>query len=176
MDFGASIYTACFSGYRGDKFSFPLEEDSPELRRLQSELMQAVFAAAGDGYTSFYCGAAWGFDILAGEAVLAASRDFPSLRLLCAVPYAGQANSFSDAWRRRYNALLARAQDTQILRQNYTRDCYMARNRHMVDRSSLLICYFDGKPGGTAATVSYARKKGLTVVNLCRYYERERIE
>ncbi len=33
----------------------------------------------------------------------------------------------------------------------------------MVDRSSLLICYYDGKTGGTQSTVAYAEKLGLEV-------------
>ena len=36
----------------------------------------------------------------------------------------------------------------------------------MVDAASLLICFFDGQPGGTAQTVRMARQRGLRIVNL----------
>ena len=36
----------------------------------------------------------------------------------------------------------------------------------MVAASSLLICYFDGRSGGTAQTVRMAEQSGLEIVNL----------
>ena len=42
----------------------------------------------------------------------------------------------------------------------------LKRNRHLVDNSSVCICYLTESTGGTAYTVEYARKSGLTIVNL----------
>ena len=42
----------------------------------------------------------------------------------------------------------------------------MQRNRFLVDHSRMLICYLTGERGGTAATVRYALKQKLPVVNL----------
>jgi hypothetical protein len=36
----------------------------------------------------------------------------------------------------------------------------------MVDKSSKLICYYDGSGGGTGYTVEYAKKRSVQVVNL----------
>ena len=36
----------------------------------------------------------------------------------------------------------------------------------MVGASSLLVCYFDGQPGGTAQTVRLAEHDGLEIINL----------
>ena len=39
----------------------------------------------------------------------------------------------------------------------------MRRNRYMVDHASHIIALYDGVPkGGTAQTLAYAMKKGLT--------------
>lgn len=165
------MYTACFSGYRGDKFGFSLEEPGERLESLNAALRRAIRRAALEGYTSFYCGCAWGFDILAGEAVLSLLEELPELRLLCAVPFAGQADSFSRSWKRRHRHLLQSAYEIEVLCQTYTRECYLARNRYMVERASLLICYYDGKPGGTAHTVGYAKKRGLSLMNLAQVKE-----
>ena len=40
------------------------------------------------------------------------------------------------------------------------------RNRHLVDNSSICICYLTENSGGTFYTVNYAKKQGLTVINL----------
>ena len=40
------------------------------------------------------------------------------------------------------------------------------RNRHLVDNSSVCVCYLAKDSGGTDYTVGYARLKGLKVINL----------
>jgi hypothetical protein len=40
------------------------------------------------------------------------------------------------------------------------------RNRHLVDNSSVCICYLTKPTGGTAYTVNYARRSGLQVINM----------
>lgn len=46
-----------------------------------------------------------------------------------------------------------------------SRGIHLARNRHLVDGSKYCICYCTRPTGGTAYTVKYALKKGLTVYN-----------
>ena len=50
--------------------------------------------------------------------------------------------------------------------QAYTAGCMHKRNRHLVDNSSVCVCYLTKDSGGTAYTVRYARKRGLEVINL----------
>ena len=40
------------------------------------------------------------------------------------------------------------------------------RNREMVDRANLIICYIEHEKGGAWQTVEYAIKQGKTVINL----------
>ena len=40
------------------------------------------------------------------------------------------------------------------------------RNREMVDRADLVICYIEHKNGGAWQTVEYAAKQGKTIINL----------
>ena len=42
------------------------------------------------------------------------------------------------------------------------------RNRHLVDNSSVCVCYLNKENGGTAYTVDYAGKKGLEIINLVK--------
>ena len=52
--------------------------------------------------------------------------------------------------------------------QAYTRGCMHKRNRHLVDNSSVCVCYLNRESGGTAYTVDYAGKQGLEIINLAR--------
>ena len=40
------------------------------------------------------------------------------------------------------------------------------RNREMVDRANLIICYIEQEKGGAWQAVDYAIKQGKTVINL----------
>jgi uncharacterized phage-like protein YoqJ len=40
----------------------------------------------------------------------------------------------------------------------------MRRNRYMVDRSSLLLACYDGRPGGTMSTILYAERSEVKVI------------
>ncbi|MBQ8897609.1 MAG: hypothetical protein IJY86_03935 [Clostridia bacterium] len=42
------------------------------------------------------------------------------------------------------------------------------RNREMVDRADLIICYIEHKKGGAWQTIKYAMKQGKTVINLAQ--------
>lgn len=53
--------------------------------------------------------------------------------------------------------------------EEYTRGCMHKRNRHLVDNSSACIAYLTESKGGTAYTVDYAAKHGLTIFNIADY-------
>lgn len=159
---------ACFSGYRPDKFSFPLDESSMEYACLRSVINVSVARAMESGYNVFLCGMAKGFDIMCGEAVAAIkARDIrrADVALVAVVPYAGHGR-WKGEWTRRHDALIDVADDVVVMCERYTRTCYHERNRFMVDNSTRLICYWDGQEGGTANTIRYAYMKNIEVVNL----------
>ena len=139
-------------------------EDCPAARELFAALDAAVAEAAADGCTRFLSGMSTGFDLWAAEAVLRA-RCTP-VQLLCAVPFDGQADRFPLEWKRRFNRCLLAADKVYALSRSYHAGCFAARNRFMVDASSRLICYYDGRSGGTAQTVHMAEQSGLKIVNL----------
>ena len=139
-----------------------LPSDGGALRR---RLDARIGALCREGVTEFLSGGALGFDLLAAEAVLRAREQLP-VQLLCAVPFDQQADHYTPDWKRRFNHCLLAADQVFALSRRYYNGCYAARNRFMVDASSLLICYFDGQSGGTAQTVHMAGQSGLEIVNL----------
>ena len=52
------------------------------------------------------------------------------------------------------------------LADRHSSKAFLNRNRYMVEQSGLLLCYYDGRSGGTAHTVAQARRLGLEIRNL----------
>ena len=161
----------CFTGYRPEKFSFSLVFGNDEMKELEEKIYNAVFALVEEGFSEFYCGMASGFDLLCGKAVVDIKRTNPekAIKLLAAIPYRSQSNGFSNMWKKLYDIVLHEADESRLISEEYSLNGYDKRNRLMVDNSSAVICYFDGKSGGTANTVKYALKKGRRIINLADY-------
>ena len=142
------LKTLCFTGHR----SIPADK----LEYVRGELRREIEAAIADGYTHFISGFADGVDQLAAALVLEQQRIHPNLHLEAAIPY-----------RNRVKALLAKPGAKALLegctivavrQEDYSRDCFMLRNRYMVQNSSRLIAVYDGRPtGGTMQTIGFAR-------------------
>jgi len=143
---------------------FP-EEDDKAIRELCADIEHAVLQAVSLGYTRFMTGMSTGFDLWAAEVVIALKKRL-FIDLLCAIPFARQVDSFPPTWRTHYQQALAAAKEAFPVSDHYHAGCYMMRNQFMVDASSLLICYFDGRSGGTAQTIQMAKKAGLEIVNI----------
>ena len=155
----------CFTGYRPEKFPFEFNPECREYVSFENDLISAITSALADGYDTFYCGGAMGFDILAAE-LLNIFRRNNSFRLVLALPFCSQSKAFPSEWKERYAAVLSSADEIVYVSQEYHRGCYLERNRFMVDNSDRVITFYDGKKGGTRNTVLYARKKEIEIVNL----------
>ncbi len=151
----------CFTGHRPEA----LFKDEDEYT-VYNYILIAVKDAVLDGYTQFMCGGCRGGDILFGEAVNELKKTNDNIRLICVLPYRGQAEGWPGSDRNRYADLLDAADDVICLHDEYSKGCMHQRNRYMVDRSSLLIAAYNGTKGGTEFTVNYAKKQGLRIVNV----------
>ena len=156
--------SCCFSGHRPDKLAFGSDEGHPACIAIKQNLFDCIGELVRTGYDTLYDGMAQGCDIFFAEAALLQKREHPNLRLVCAVPYAGQATRWSYEYQARYKDILGQADEVVLLNERYHRGCMMQRNRHMVDRSSLLVSVYAGESGGTKSTLQYALQKGLTIL------------
>ena len=149
----------CFSGHR----SVPNEL----LENLRVKLWESVDYLHNDRkIDTFYAGGCTGFDTLAAQAMLEYRAAHPETRLVIVVPYRNQAKGWSGDAQREYERIKKSATEVVCLAERYYRGCMHQRNRYMVDRSSVCICYLTQESGGTASTVKYALRKGLFVRNL----------
>lgn len=150
--------TVCFTGHR--------VIDKKEIRRLRKKLELCVTEAIESGYKYFGAGGALGFDTLAAQTVLNLREKYSHIKLILVLPCLSQADSWNDSDKRMYEYIKEQADKVVYTSQEYARGCMHKRNRHLVDNSSLCICYLTGDRGGTAYTVKYAMDKGLQTINL----------
>lgn len=153
--------TCCFTGHR----DLP-KANSPAYAALLSALEAAVSDAVKEGCTRFLVGGAKGFDLLAGEWILACGKVDPEITLSVYVPHRGQANAYSPAERQRYETLLKNANEVLYLSEAYYPGCMRERNARMVNESQYCIAYVRKKPSGSAQTLQMAEAKGLTVFRI----------
>jgi uncharacterized phage-like protein YoqJ len=156
----------CFTGHRPDKLPWGYDERDVRCIHFQALLSDVIEVLYEQGYRRFLCGMAMGADMLFAEAVITFRREHPDVILEAAIPFPGQASRWSRSMRQRYDRLLQAADETTVLCPQYTKYCMMARNRYMVDNSSLLLAAYNGAPGGTKNTVNYAIQKKLQVIQL----------
>jgi len=88
------------------------------------------------------------------------------VNLICVLPFRNQTAGWDEGWKKRYDNVLTNADEVILLSEEYYKGCYFKRNDFMVDNSDLVLTYFDGAPGGTAATLKYAAKKNKKIINL----------
>ncbi len=131
-----------------------------------TELALLVRSLYEEGYRTFLCGMAIGFDLAAGEAVVALREEYPEVRLVAVVPCVGQERAFSPIDRLRYAQLLEQADARIVLAQRYHKGCYHERNAYLIDHAACLVAWYDGTMGGTQQSFLLALHRGLRVENL----------
>ena len=150
--------TCCFTGHR----------ELPVWGRKQlAAKLEATITGLIDRDIIFYgAGGARGFDTLAAQTVLKLKPNYPSIKLILVLPCLTQTRSWRPEDIAEYERIKAQADKVVYTAQQYIRGCMFKRNRHLVDNSSVCVCYLTKDSGGTAYTVDYAEKKGLEIINL----------
>lgn len=149
--------TVCFTGHR----KIPPEQQQKVVRRLRNTIVELIDI----GYKYFGSGGALGFDTLAAQTVLSLKTDYPEIKLILVLPCLSQADKWSQNDQKVYEEIKGQADKIVYTSREYTRGCMHKRNRHLVDNSSVCVCYLLETTGGTAYTVEYARSKKVRVIN-----------
>ena len=156
--------TCCFTGGRPQHIGFDIN-DPIAIETIRRDLRYAIKNAAANGYTDFICGMSRGFDLWAGEAVSMLADDL-KIRLHAAIPFREQTNGWPKEDLTLYENILRACSSRFILAEEYSKGAYLARNRFMVDNSSLVIAWNIGRTsGGTSYTCRYAHKNNVPVIN-----------
>ena len=150
--------TCCFTGHR--------ELPVWGRKQLAAKLEATITGLIDRGITFYGAGGALGFDCLAARTVLKLKPNYPSIKLILVLPCLTQTRGWRLEDIAEYERIKAQADKVVYTAQQYTRGCMFKRNRHLVDNSSVCVCYLTKDSGGTAYTVDYAEKKGLEIINL----------
>ena len=146
----------CFTGHRPEKLSLAEDEVKAGLRL---EISKAI----SEGYTTFLTGMAQGVDLWAGEIVCELRDSGSNIYLVAADPYRGFGKGWQSPWKQLHQQILDQADQVESVCSSYNKGCFMARNKWLVDHSTLVIAVYNGEPGGTKNTIDYAKKQGVEV-------------
>lgn len=148
-------FRACaLTGHR----ALPAEFDPNSLYDRLEELIEG-------GCETFLCGMAQGFDLVALRC-LADLKQKHSLYIEACIPYEGFERRFSAEEKRNFTELLTWCDRKTVLFEHYREGCFLSRDRYMVDCADVVLAYCKRETGGTAYTVTYARKKNKPVLFL----------
>lgn len=157
--------TCAFTGNRPDKLPWGYDETDSRCLSASEQILGEIFRAAEEGFGRFVCGMAQGGDTLFAEAVLFAKKTH-NIILECAVPFKNQCAHWNELSVRRYNKIIASADEVNVLSDKYTPWCMHARNRYMVDRADRIIALNYADSGGTKYTLEYALRKNKEIICL----------
>ena len=150
--------TVCFTGHR----QIPISQ----YALIKESLTGIITHLIMNGYCFFGTGGAIGFDTLAAHIILSLKKLYPHIRLILVLPCICQTQNWNRKNILEYENIKSQADKIVYTQQEYSIDCMYKRNRHLVNNSSVCICYLTKATGGTAYTVRYAREKGLSIINV----------
>ena len=158
----------CVTGNRPHKFPWKYGEGK-EHKKYIVEMTRQIDELINSGYTYFISGGAIGVDTDFADAVLQAKKRHKDIMLEIAVPCKNQDLKWSKDDKERYAEILKSADLVNILSENYTSFCMQKRNEYMVNKSDLVIAFWNGKEsGGTWNTMNYTKRKSkqLLIIKL----------
>lgn len=119
-------------------------------------------------YTVFLVGRNGEFDQLAASAVTTVRKVFrddnSSLCLVLPYPTAEYLNNqeyFEDYY--------TEIEISSAAATSHPKAAFNIRNREMVDRADLVICYIEEETGGAWQTVKYAKEQGKEIINIAEF-------
>ncbi len=159
-----SANIACFTGHRPQKLPWGFNENDERCKEMKNQTKIKIEESIKNGYHTFLCGMALGFDMICAEIVLALKKQYPFIKLIGALPCKTQSDGWKLYQKERYFNLLKQLDAVRCIYDTYIgKECMHERNRYMINNSSLVIALFNGKSGGTKQTLDYAKSQGLKI-------------
>jgi len=152
--------------YRSCSFTGHRRISAEHIRKICLTLRPLLITLVNNGCTDFYAGGALGFDTLAALEVLRLRTEFPQIKLHLILPNSEQTAEWKDQDVETYEFIKEQANSFIYLDMEYSTESLHRRNRELVDRCDILVCFKLSGRSGTASTVRYAASKGREVINI----------
>lgn len=157
------IYTVAFFGHRYIDNPFLVDDFLDEnLRELLSK----------HEYVDFLIGRNGDFDQLCSSAVLRTKKNYrdDNSSLILVLPYNTAHYRDNQAGYEDYYDEIEVCFESAKL---HPKSAIQKRNRYMVDRADLIICYIENNSGGAYQTIRYAEKRNKKIINIAKRNEYE---
>ncbi|MGN0748203.1 MAG: SLOG family protein [Christensenellales bacterium] len=155
--------TLCFTGHRSQKLPWRFNEEDNRCVNMKNKAKEKIEQSINAGYVNFISGMALGFDMICAEIVLELKKNYPDIKLVCAIPCKNQDKLWSEEYKKRYKRILKQADIVRYIAEEYTKTCMLERNDYMLNNSSKVIALYNGLAGGTKSTIMKAEKMGLKI-------------
>ena len=156
------IFTVAFFGHRYIDNPLKVEELLEEqIRKLINE----------KEYVDFIVGRNGEFDQCVSSTVLRVRKnvrdDNSSLVLILPYPTAEYLNN-----EEYFNDYYTDVEISYAASKVHPKSAIQIRNREMVDRADLVICYIEETHGGAGKTIMYAKAQGKKIINIAEEYDK----
>lgn len=149
-------YTAAFFGHRYiDDITFLEERMDKIIKALMYEKPFVTFLVGRNGE----------FDQIASSAVLRCRRRYcdDNTSLVLVLPYVtAELRNNQES----FDAYYDHIEVSHAASQAHPKSAIQIRNREMVDRADLILCYVTQERGGAFQTIRYAKQQGKKIINL----------
>ena len=108
-----------------------------------------------------------GYDTIVAEMLFRLrEREYPEIKIILVYPFDGFISRWSDSQQATYARLLPMYDKRVCVCKSASKEAYLARDRHLIDCSSICVAYCTRQTGGTAYTIRYAAARGVPVFNV----------
>lgn len=151
--------TCCFTGHRdipADRLQMVMASTEAKVRELISH-----------GYRYFGVGGAVGYDTIVAEMLFRLwEQEYPGIKIILVYPFEEFTSRWSDSKKTTYARLLPLYNKRVCVCKSASKEAYLARDRHLIDCSSICVAYCTRQTGRTAYTIRYAAARGVSVFNV----------
>ncbi len=151
-----NVYTVSLFGHRELSDAFEAER---RLEKLVGELIRTK------EYVEFLVGHNGDFDTLASSVIRSemSANDYGNSSLILVLPYlTAEYLNNEESFKAYYNEIEICEKSADA----HFRAALQIRNRYMIDRSDLVVCYVERKVGGAYNALRYAEKNKIPFINL----------
>ena len=153
------IYTVSLFGHR------EIDQPSMVAEKLEKIIRNLI---SGKGYVNFLIGRDGEFDIIAASVIrrIIKELDYGNASLTLVLPY------MKAEYRDNEQEYLTYYDEVEICSQSskaHFKAAIQIRNRNMIDRSDLMLCFVERKQGGAYQSLRYANRTGVRMINIAEF-------